>query len=225
LAESAERGVENASVRPFFLQTGGSIYLFSEPVPDNGTLFQIQIFGYFRDDDFQRLLSSTTLTSTFNAYLFVVVFRPEAGTGSYRLVHGPQEDRHLLQPDNLNVEWPVQRGDLVGVIIPSSCINETSLDGRLRILCPSRVDLRTDPWDCSSAFYSPFDTDLGLNSEDLKNIPASRFEEVQVQLSMEVSISPIDGMSPHSQLLQLSCPSPCKGGETEVKSYWLNTPT
>ena len=187
--------VENASVRQFFLQTGGSIYLFSEPVPNNGTLFQIQTFGYFTDENFQRLLSSTSLTRIFNAYLFVVVFRPEAEKGSYRLIHGPQEDRHLLEPENLTVEWPVQRGDLVGVIIPRSCTNETNvIDGRERIVCPSRVDLRADPWDCSSAFYSPFDTDLGLNSEDLRNIPTNQFEEVQVQLSMEVSISPIDGM-------------------------------
>jgi hypothetical protein len=69
-------------------------------------------------------------------------------------------------------------------------IKLASLYGRSRILCPSRVDLWTDPWDCSSALYSPFDTDLGPN---LKSIPANRFEEVQVQLSMEVAISQTDG--------------------------------
>lgn len=187
--------IENGSVNQFFLQTDGGLYLFSEPVPNNGTLFQIRSFGYFNDENFRRLLSSSVVTTAFNARILVVVFRYEAESGSYQLVHGPQEHRHVLKPANLTVEWPVQSGDLVGALIPSSCVNETRSSGGIRFICPSHIDLRTDPLDCSSALYYPFDMNLlGLDSEDQRSIPDDEFIEVQVHLNMEVSISQVDGM-------------------------------
>jgi hypothetical protein len=173
------------------LQTVGGIYIFSESIPSSGTLFKIRAFGYLSDENIQRLLSTPRLAE-FNAHFFVVVFRPEAD-GSYQLVHGPWEYRHTLEPKDRKVEWPVQRGDMVGAIIPRSCSSENRSVGGIRISCPSHIDLRTDPLDCSSALYYPFNTDLGLDSEELRRISEDQFMEVQVHLNMEVEIIP-DGM-------------------------------
>jgi hypothetical protein len=187
--------IDNESINNIFLQTVGGIYIFSESIPSCGTLFNIRALGYLSYENTQRLLSTLMMGTDFNAHFFVMVFRPEAD-GSYRLVHGPLEYKHQFEPRNQKVEWPVQRGDIVGAIIPRSCSNESrSVDG-IRISCPSHIDLRTDSLDCSSALYYPFNTDLGLNSEELRRISEDQFMEVQVHLNMEVEISltPTDGM-------------------------------
>jgi hypothetical protein len=112
--------------------------------------------------------------------MYVVVFRQEVESGSYQLIHGPEELTHSTIPGALTVEWPIQSGDMLGALIPSSCMNMTS-----GLACPSQINLRTDPMVCSSALYHPFDTDTGLN---LRSIPVNQFEEVQVHLNMEFSI-------------------------------------
>ena len=74
--------------------------------------------------------------------------------------------------------------------MPDSCINESGVrEGEFRIGCPSHIDLRADPWSCSSALHYPIDRNVELDSEKLEIIPADLFEEVQVHLNMEVSIS------------------------------------
>lgn len=168
---------EGRSLNQLFLQTNG-IYLFSHSVPDSGKIFQISSFGYFSDESLER--------EGVIPYLFIVVFRYEAESGSHQLIHGPEELTHIFTPGFMAVEWPVQRGDMVGALIPNSCKNLTLTS----IGCPSQINLRTDPWDCSSALYYPFNTDMGFDSEDLRSIPDDEFEEVQVKLSMEVFISP-----------------------------------
>jgi hypothetical protein len=174
------------STSQFFLQTGGSLYLFSDPIPEDGKIIQIKSFGYYSDENLALL--SSAATTDFDAYLFAVVFRREAESGLYQLIHEPEEIIHQTTPGLMTVEWPVQSGDLVGALIPTSCINRT----QSTVSCPSRIDLRntTNPWDCSSALFHPFNTDTGLNSDDLRSIPVDQFEEVQVHLNMEVSILP-----------------------------------
>jgi hypothetical protein len=184
-------GNQNLSANQFFLQTSGSLYLLPEPVPDNGVVFLIKSFGYYSDEDRATFFSFESPTMIFDAYLFIVVFRPEGE--SLRLIHGPVEMNHFLSPGMLTVDWPVQRGDLVGALVPSSCINESGIrEGELRIGCPSHIDLRADPWSCSSALHYPVNTDLGLDK--LEIIPVDQFKVVQVHLNMEASISS-SGMS------------------------------
>ena len=75
----------------------------------------------------------------------MVVFRLEGE--SLQLIHGPEEATHFTTPSLVIVDWPVQRGDLVGVLMPDSCINESGVrEGEFRIGCPSHIDLRADPW-------------------------------------------------------------------------------
>ena len=156
---------EGGSVNNLILSTSGSIYLFPEPVPHDGTMLQ-------------------------EAYVYVVVFRHDTESRSYELVHLPEEHVHgASSPASFDVSLTVQKGDLIGALIPSSCINRTASSG----VCPSQVNLRTDRWDCSSALYSPFDTDEGFDGW-LINIDEDDLMEVQVNLNMEFVISPTGGM-------------------------------
>lgn len=163
--------------------------MFSRPVPTRGEIFQIRAYGYYSDESYA--LEAEYFAEGlvyFDAYLFVVVFRHDAESGLYQLIHGPVELVHGVTVGTLAVQWPVQSGDLVGALIPNSCKNRTTpgIFG-----CPAYIDTRTDPWNCSSAIYYPFDADMGLDSETLRSISKDQFEEVQVHLNMDVSISPI----------------------------------
>jgi hypothetical protein len=183
----------NASINQFFLQTSASIYLFTEPVPDRGTISEIRCFGYYSDESFEqeRLHIMLEPAVKFDAHLFVVVFRRREEKGLYQLIHGPQELRHVFTPGTLTVEWAVQSGDLVGALIPGSCTNRSNLS----VGCPAHIDMRTDPSSCSSALYYPIAADLGVHSEELISIPGDQFEEVQVHLNMEFLIDDSAGGS------------------------------
>ena len=162
------------------LQTSGSIYLFSEPMPYDGNIRFIQSFGYYSEESLARSRSTTLQRELL---MYVIVYRHETENGTYRLIHEPEELVQSQFTAYTDVIWPVQKGDLVGALIPSSCTESFS-----RISCPSQINLQTDPWDCSAALYFPFDTDLGLGSEDFRDIPEDQFVEVQVYLNMKITI-------------------------------------
>ena len=169
-------------VNQFFVQ-GFGLYLFSEPVPESGKIVRIQTFGYLNDDDLSRGFD------TIATYIFVVVFRPDVESEAYQLINNPEILAHGFGPGELPEEgevldWPVERGDMIGAIIPNCCINMTYE------LCPAGITLRTAPTDCLSALYYPFNTGTEFDFEGVQTIRQDRFEEVQLSLNMEVKILP-----------------------------------
>ena len=182
----ATQGNLSVDLNRFILSTSGSIYLFPEPVPHDGVIFHIISFGYISQESLVEVLSLPP-ENDFGAYLFAVVFRRDAESGSYQLVHGPEEHSHFIAPAILDVPLTVREGDLVGALIPNYCFNRTASFLR----CPSQVNLRADPWDCSYALYYPLNMDEGIDGEEWRSvsIPEDDFVEVQVNLNMEFSIS------------------------------------
>ena len=176
-----------SGINQFFLQTGG-LYLFSEPVPDDGEIVSIESFGYLSDENLAPGFQ-------FVPFIFAVVFRQDVGNGLYQLMHGPQFLAHGFAPGTLPMEgevldWPVTRGDMIGAIVPSCCTNITIPSNETLEFCPAQINLRTAPMDCLSALYYPFNTGVDFDFEDLQTIEEAQFMKVQVSLNMEVLISP-----------------------------------
>lgn len=174
---------ENISVSDFYIQTSG-LYLLSERLSDDGEIINVRAFGHLSDANLRRAFDIFVLPQ-----LFIVVFRHDEQSGSYRLIHEPKELTHTVSPgilpaDGESLNWPVRRGDRIGAVIPNSCLNVTEEF----IKCPSQINLLARADDCLSALYHPFNTDTGF--EGLGNIPDDQFDEVQVKLNMEVLISP-----------------------------------
>lgn len=187
---------ENVSAADYFFETSG-IYLLPEPIPYDGAVLQLRVFGFLNDESLEILFGANGFMFNDNmgfnqvdAYLYIVVYRPDPSRNAYNLIKGPILVTHQFAPavlpknNNEVLGWPVKEGDKVGVYIPERCMNESS--GIL--LCPSQANLDfrhvfPNSTECRSAFYSP----TGL--EGLNTISVDQFSEVQVRLNMEVKIS------------------------------------
>ena len=182
-----------------FVDTGG-IYLHSEPIPHDATVVSVRSFGYIKDEILSHLFFSEDDTLAEGsgevvgafATLYVLVYRPDQEGREYSLVHGPNETTHQLTPAILPessgaLGWEVKKGDMIGVFIPDSC--EAFDFGLTRVLkaCPSQVNFVTLPLECLSALYSPL---VGDSAENVsRTISASDFEEVQLRLNLEVTLT------------------------------------
>ena len=76
----------------------------------------------------------------------------------------------------------MEKGDLIGVLIPRECTDEVDDDVSL---CPSQVNLPATNEECPSAFFHPMDN-IGMLED---NIDAGEFMAVPVDLNMEVTIA------------------------------------
>ena len=122
------------------------------------------------------LNASTNMTSS-SWYLYAVVYRRNATTNVYKQHLSPTLITHRLSPNSTQLDLPVQRGDLIGVLIPS--------DSNSGARCPSQVNLLAEEGTCSTAFFNPMD-----NIDELQmNISATEFDEVLVYLNVEIQIS------------------------------------
>ena len=126
------------------------------------------------------LNASTNMTSS-SWYLYAVVYRRDATTNVYKQHLSPTLITHRrLSPNSTQLDLPVQRGDLIGVLIPSKC---TDLNSGAR--CPSQVNLLAEEGTCPTAFFNPMD-----DIDELQmSISDTEFDEVLVYLNMEIQIS------------------------------------
>ena len=173
----------------FYMNTGG-IYLHRRPIPFDGTILAIMIFGFTGEqstnsmtdlDSFSPEPSKTpALLGNIESepFLFVLVYRPGVDGTMYELIHGPTQMSNGLVPRRVPFDLEVQEGDFVGVYIPRECVNGSDTQFPQ---CPSQVNVKTDG--CLSAFFHP-----GLNGVD--SIPVNEFQEVSVQLNMIAVLSP-----------------------------------
>lgn len=206
LSSLVPEGIEDASLDMFYVPTCG-LYLFVEPAPESGGIVHVRAFGYLSEENLELSFVQPDILRI--PHLFVVVFRHEAG--SYRLTHRPVLLTHIRAPgvlpeQNGVLNITVQRGDRIGAIIPNSCTNITEHRGDKisailpnsctnlscnALLCPSQINLRTGRRSqCSTALYHYYDTDKMEDFEDLESIPEDQFEEVSLELNLEVLISP-----------------------------------
>ena len=173
----------------FYVNTGG-IYLHRNPIPFDGTLLAIEVFGFTGEASIDSITESDIffpeplITPAFingqfsEPFLFILIYRPIMDGTVYELVHGPTQMSHGLAPERIFLQFDVQEGDFIGVYIPRECVNRTDTE---HPQCPSQVNLRTNS--CRSAFYYS-----GLDGVD--SIPVMEFEEVSVNLNMLAVFAP-----------------------------------
>ena len=175
----------------FYYNTSG-IYLMSTPVPSPGRITNITIYGYLSDENLIRANQNENGINVPGFNLFVlpfanaVVYRLDSESNLYRLMRMSDPITHIIAPGSLapglTLNWPVEEGDRIGVLIPDMCDEQSN-----PVTCPSQVNLRVSADECLSAlFYNPFDAD----SDDLSSIDANLFEEVPVRLNMAATIEP-----------------------------------
>ena len=182
-----------SAISDMLVETAG-IYLIRRPIPHNGTVTAVTIFGirkmissnnFITDpDSFLPKPSTESTNPAHTLFLYVMVYRAsEAGT-VYKVVQGPSQMGNGLEPGRLpsnqgkSLNWEVQEGDLIGVYIPRKC--RITL-GTATVICPSHINIKTNS--CLSAFYHP-----GLNG--INDIPINEVQEVSLQLNIEAVLSP-----------------------------------
>lgn len=149
----------------------------------------MRALGILSDRHYEIFMRDELDIFAITGYLFLLVFRLDTDSGTYKLIYGPEQVVHSIFDSVVTegLHWPVERGDRIGVLIPDSCVNDIS-DGPFP--CPSHINLRAFPNDCSAALYHSFNmsnVDMNLTAE-LASIPTNQFMEEQVRLSMEVVI-------------------------------------
>ena len=178
----------------FFTQEAG-IYMFSNSVTSDGTITQMRAFGVLDDRDLEIFEKEGLSSSSISHFLFVMVFRLDLQSASYRLVHGPERITHTrIDPAVIDgLSWAVRKGDKIGALIPASCAFDPVISP---FPCPSRINLKTDSdMSCSSAlYYSVYVNDM--STVEFQSIPANRLIKEQVMLNMEAVIEPA-GMFSH----------------------------
>ena len=170
---------QNKSVSQFYIQAGG-VYLFAEPVPFDGKVTNVGAFGYFSDENLDLVFGPSEGTNDSNVipFLYALAYRHDQENDTYQLLN-EEFLTHTVSPGHVEVDWPVRKGDRIGAFIPHNCTENEEF----KVLkCPSQINLRANPSECSSALYYP------VNSREGSSIPASQLQEVQVVLNFEVMI-------------------------------------
>lgn len=173
----------------FFTQEAG-LYMFSNPVTTDGVITAMKAFGVLDDRDFEIFRKERLSNSSISHFLFVMVFRFDAQSESYQLIHGPERITHTQSSPAVigGLSWSVRGGDRIGALIPASCAFDPIISP---FPCPSRINLKADSnMSCSSALhYSVYVNDM--NTARFERIPAREFVEEQVMLNMEAVIEPV----------------------------------
>ena len=173
------------SIATFYYNVSG-IYLLPQPMFSEGNIVDIRVFGYLREEDLILLVDANraaaqngqtiSFTCEIRPFLYILVYRPDAVSGALTLIHGPALISHNLSPGCLMPDWPVMKGDFIGVLIPEMCME--SMESEIT-LCPSQINLRTPGSRCLSAlYYNPSSDEV----EQIMELGLDQFEEVQVEL-------------------------------------------
>ena len=183
----------------------GGLYLIPDQVQEQGRITGICIYGYMRTE-FEYLLLDNNgkfdANTKVRPFAYAVLYRPQGDKKqTLSLVYNPVVVIHLTVSGCVSVsdglEWNVERGDRVGVYIPSDCITldellsgdtiDTFNEEELRqfsLLCPSQVNLDR-PEECSNAHY--LNATLGI--DEINSIEINQVSNASsTRLNMEVTI-------------------------------------
>ena len=168
-----------------FVQTGG-VYLLADPVPFDGVILQIKAFGLVTAEQLDIYYSGVTEVAP---YAYALTYTQDPDTNAYSVSNGPQNFYHSFVPAILPrngseiLNWPVKKGDRIGVFIPHECTNHT-----YALYCPSQVNLLTNEEECASAYFSNNSGPGDEGNFDVGELNNVQFEEVMIQLNMEALI-------------------------------------
>ena len=193
----------------FYVDIEG-LYLIPDQVQEQGRITDICIYGIMRTEFIYLLLDNNEkfdANTKVRPFAYAVLYRPQGDEKqTLSLVYKPVVIIHLTAPGCVSardgLEWNVEKGDRVGVYIPSdNCITpDELLSGNTIIdlfnekelrqfsqLCPSQVNLDR-PEECSYAHY--LNATLGIdeiNSIDINQV----INESSTRLNIEVTMTGI----------------------------------
>ena len=176
---------QNFSQDNFFVQTGG-VYLLADPVPFDGVILQIRAFGLVTTEQLDIYYSGVTVVTP---YAYALTYTQDPDTNAYSVSNGPQYFYHSFTPAILPknqseiLNWPVKKGDRIGVFIPHECTNYT-----YALYCPTHVNLFTHEGECASSYYSNNSGPGDEGNFDVGNLNDVHFEEVMIRLNIEALI-------------------------------------
>ena len=179
----------NFSPEDLFVQTGG-VYLLADPVQFDGVILQIKAFGLVTAEQLDIYYSGVTEVTP---YAYALTYTQDPNTNAYSVSNGPQYFYHSFTPAILPknqsevLNWPVKKGDRIGVFIPHECINHTD-NGKPVLYCPTHVNLLTHEGECTSSCYSNNSGPGDEGNFDVGDLNNVHFEEVMVRLNMEAII-------------------------------------
>ena len=176
---------ENFSQDDLFVHTGG-VYLLADPVQFDGVILQIKAFGLVTAEQLALYYSGVIDVS---AYAYALTYTQDPDTNAYSVSNGPKYFYHSFVPATLPknqseiLDWPVKKGDRIGVFIPHECTNYT-----YELYCPSQVNLLTNEGECASAYFSNNSGPGDEGNYDVGDLNNVQFEEVMVRLNIEALI-------------------------------------
>ena len=202
--------------KEFIIEASGT-YLLPNPVPIDGRVVRIRIFGLLNEENTARFFGpQSTRDNLPIPYVWLLVLRQSLDNESYKLISEPHLLNHTFTPGILRsnqLNWTVQKNDRIGAIIPHNCSeyeNET--------YCPSHINLHAGPDECLSALYHDRNVLEDL-LEGNHTIPVVRFQRVQVRLNLEVEIEEPSGTS--SQPPDDTGQSSTNGGMCRIADHQL----
>lgn len=188
----------------------GGLYLIPEQVQEQGKISEICIYGYTRTE-FEYLYQDANgdfdSSSDVRNFNYAVLYRPQNDEEqTLSLVYKPVVVYHGIETgcvsESDGLEWSVERGDRVGVYIPSDCITPDELlsgatidtfnEGELRQysqLCPSQINLDR-PEECFYAHHLNATLDIDeINSIEMNQVTNASSTRLNLQFTMEGTIA------------------------------------
>ena len=186
-----------------YVDTGG-LYLIPDQIQGQGKIKEICIYGYTRREYLHliRDADGDFTDANIRNFVYAVLYRPQNDEEqTLSLVYKPVVIYHGISVTCVSasdgLEWNVERGDRVGVYIPSDCITPDELllgdtidtfnEEELRQfpqLCPSQVNLDR-PEECSYAHY--LNATLGI--DEINSIEVNQvINASSTRLNLEVTM-------------------------------------
>ena len=184
----------------------GGLYLIPDQMQEQGRITDICIYGYTRSEYirlYQLPNGDFNMNSDVRNFAYAMLYRPQNDEEqTLSLVYKPVVVYHGLSVTCVSasdgLEWNVEKGDRVGVYIPSDCITPDELlsgdtidtfnEEELRQfsqLCPSQVNLNR-PEECSYAHY--LNATLGIdeiNSIEVNQVINASSTRLNIKVTME----------------------------------------
>ena len=203
----------------------GGLYFLPDQVQEQGKITDICIFGYTRVE-YMRLLLDTNgnvnTNSNIRNFVYAVLYRPQNDEEqTLSLVYKPVVVYHGISfkcvSSSDGLEWNVERGDRVGVYIPSNCstpdelLSGDTIDNfnkeelrQFSLLCPSQVNLDR-PEECSNVHH----LNVTLSINEINSIEINQvINTSSTQLNFEVTVYPTKGTGSWHRLLAMQHWSP-----------------
>ena len=112
------------------------LFFLPAPIGTKGRVAEVCAFGYPRVEDEEKIqdeMGDLDINTVLRLFLYLILYRPTGKTQTlYTMVYSPIVVYHDLDPGCLSqddgLNWIVEEGDLLGVLIPGNCTTQLRLN-------------------------------------------------------------------------------------------------